>query len=101
MESVTIGEGNTPLTEFSTAWKLQGELAKTYTDEGSKQIKWHEAVASSRTIQRDGLAWLQGVFETPKELCPSIGGVQPNQTALVANLRGLNNGIAHVNGFNI
>jgi Glycosyl hydrolases family 35 len=103
IESVSVGEHDaSPQTRFSTAWTLRGEELKVYTDEGAKRVEWKPVPSNTNTIdQNDGLFWLQGNFEMPRSLLPFLGGAQPNQTAVVINLSGLNKGVAYVNGFNI
>jgi hypothetical protein len=100
IKSVTVGEGNEPHRNFSTAWKLKGEELAIYTMEGSKRVPW--IPCASQTLSRsDGLLWLKATFDMPTNLVPFVGGAQPNQTALVVNLHGLHKGVAYVNGFHI
>ena len=63
-------------------------------------MQW-QLMKSSALRRSDGLLWFQGHFDLPKGLHPFAGGAQPNQTAVVVNLNGLNKGVAYVNGFNI
>ena len=103
IESVTlVGEDNaTSISKkFATAWKLKGEELNIFTDKGSKRVKW-EPLSSPKLSPGNGLLWLQGTFDVPTKLVPLLGGGQPNQTAIVVNLGGLNKGMAYVNGFNI
>jgi beta-galactosidase len=100
IESVTVGNRSISHTEFATAWKLKGEEFEIYTEEGAGQVQWQQ-VARSFLRPTDGLLWLRGFFEIPDALLPFVGAAQPNQTALVVNLNGLNKGMAYVNGFHI
>lgn len=100
IESVTIGKDNPPQTRFATSWKLKGEEKEIYTAQGSKKVNW-KPLPSPQLRPNDSLLWLQGRFDLPKWLHPFVGGAQPNQTALVVNLNGLNKGVAYVNDFNI
>jgi Glycosyl hydrolases family 35 len=100
IESVTVGNRDTTHIEFATAWKLKGEELEIYTEEGAKQVQWQQ-VAPSILLPTDGLLWLRGFFDIPHALLPFVGSAQPNQTALVVNLHGLNKGMAYVNGFHI
>lgn len=86
----------TSYTEFATAWQLKGEVEQ-YFDPTSNQ-KW----SPMSTLAPDAsLVWLKGTFDLPANLSPMPNGAQPNQTAVVLNLAGLNKGVAYVNGFNI
>jgi hypothetical protein len=67
--------------------------------EGSRLVDW--LPTSSGLKDDDGLFWLQGRFDLANELYRFAGGAQLDQTALAANLFGLNKGVAYVNGFNI
>ncbi|CAB9530173.1 Beta-galactosidase [Seminavis robusta] len=100
IKSVSVGKGNPPYTTFATAWKLKGEELEIYTEKGASRVPW-EPMSSSILKPTDGLMWLKGSFEVPKSLLPFVGGAQPNQTALVVNLQGLNKGMAYVNGFHL
>ena len=103
VESVTLwGGGNISYVfkEFTTAWKLKGEEFKIFSAAGVNSVTWKN-ISSPKVSRNDGLIWLQGTFDTPENLFPFLGGAQPNQTAIVANLRGLYKGMAYVNGFNI
>lgn len=101
LKNVTIGPEKDSITMFSTAWKLKGEDLEIYTEEGSKHVVWHPLSSKEDDAVNRGLVWLQGRFDMPKDLRRFVGGSQPNQTSLVANLSGLNKGVAYVNGFHI
>ncbi len=79
-----------------------GEELEVYTENGTKRADW-KPVSYTNPKQDDSLIWFQGNFDLPVEYHSFAGEGQPNQTALVANLRGggLNKGVAYVNGFNI
>ena len=102
IESANITNGNNTYTykQFTTAWKLRGEELEIYTAKGSKLAAWKQ-MTSPELRKEDGLVWFQGAFEIPGYLLPHVGSSQPNQTAMVVNLKGLNKGMAYVNGFNI
>jgi hypothetical protein len=93
---------NVTYTDFSTQWMLLGEELEVYIEEGSKRADW-KPVSCTNPKQDDSLTWFQGKFDLPVEYHSFAGKGQPDQTALVANLRGggLNKGVAYVNGFNI
>jgi hypothetical protein len=93
---VTVG--NTSYTEFKTAWVLKGEEMEVFTFEGSQKVDWLPVATSALN---GGLVWLQGSFFVTEDLLPFVGQAQPNQTALVVNLSGLNKGVVYVNGFDL
>jgi hypothetical protein len=103
IQNITVGNNqhNTTYTDFSTQWMLLGEELQVYTLEGSKRVDWQPVAGAKPITMEDSLIWFQGRFEIPKELLPFVGKGQPNQTALVANLSGMQKGVVYVNGFNI
>ena len=100
LKSVAIGGNHHNHTTFATAWKLKGEELEIYTGKGAERVTW-KPMEGSILEPTDGLLWLRGSFEVPKTLLAFVGGAQPNQTALVVNLQGLNKGMAYVNGFHL
>lgn len=103
VESVTLlGEANTShvFKEFAMAWKLKGEELEIFSEAGKNRVNWKKLL-SPELSRNDGLIWLQGTFDMPENFLPFLGGAQPNQTAIVANLGGLYKGMAYVNGFNV
>ena len=100
-------------TQFWTQWVLLGEEMKVYTNRGSSSINWtpipilslyndfQEEGTKTVDYLTDSLIWLQGNFDLPDKYRSFAGKSLPDQTGLVANLTGLNKGVAYVNGFNI
>ena len=105
---VTIGNSTANVTynEFTTQWLLRGEEVAVYTDSGSKHVDWKPVSLNAKEYEEaseSSLVWFQGTFDIPQEYHSFAGKGQPNQTALVVNLRDgkLQKGVAYVNGFDI
>jgi Glycosyl hydrolases family 35 len=86
------------ITMFDTSWKLKGEDLSIFAAGGSQRVDWSR-VEDDASFLTKPLVWFQADFTIPRHISRHVGGSQPDQTALVANLTGLNKGVVYVNGF--
>jgi len=96
VKSISLGNSNTA--DFKTAWMNKGETEEYFNP--ANKPAW---MPISGLKSDAALVWMKATFDMPKDIVvPSGGGAaQPNQTAVVLDLSGLNKGAVYVNGFNI